>query len=260
VRPSLVLLAVLLSVCRPAAAISAQRSTGSVRGVVVDARTGQPLARARIGVEARPIRTTTNDAGRFLLADLDTGPLRLEISLVGYGLAHRDLVLDPGGSIELTIPLSEGTSTYTEEVHVAGELFQREEVGVASQMTIGNAELQNLRGLLADDPLRAVQTLPGVGGSDEFRSDFSVRASDYAHIGVTLDGVPSALLVHTVQHADDTGSLAMINSDILDGVSLLAGSYPQRYGNRTGAQVDFRTRDGSREKLQLRVAVSAINA
>jgi hypothetical protein len=43
-------------------------------------------------------------------------------------------------------------------------------------------------------------------------------------------------------------------------VSLLAGSYPQRYGNRTGAQVEFRTRDGSRDRTQLRVALSAVTA
>jgi TonB-dependent Receptor Plug Domain len=127
-------------------------------------------------------------------------------------------------------------------------------------MTIGSADLQNLRSLVADDPVRAVQALPGVAGADDFRSDFTIRASDFRHIGVTLDGVPSPLLVHTVRNLADTGSLAMINSDILESVSLLAGTYPQRHGNRTGAQVDFRTREGSRSRAQLRAAISAINA
>ena len=52
----------------------------------------------------------------------------------------------------------------------------------------------------------------------------------------------------------------MVNSDVLDGVSLVAGSYPQRYGDRTGAHVDFRTREGSRDRTQTRLSVSAINA
>jgi Carboxypeptidase regulatory-like domain/TonB-dependent Receptor Plug Domain len=238
----------------------AQRSTGSVRGVVVDARTGQPLARARVTLDPGTARTTTNDAGRFLLADVDTGPVRLEVSLVGYALARRDVDVPAGASLDLTVPLSEGTGAYTERVEVSGALFPREEPGVAGQMVIGSAELQNLRSLLADDPMRAVQTLPGVGGSDDFRSDFSVRGSDFRHVGVTLDGVPSPLLVHTVHNANDTGSLAMINSDILENVSLALGSYPQRFGNRTGAQVDFRTREGSRARTAVRAAVSAINA
>jgi len=38
------------------------------------------------------------------------------------------------------------------------------------------------------------------------------------------------------------------------------GSYPQRYGNRTGAEIDFRMREGSRERLQSHLSVSAIDA
>jgi hypothetical protein len=105
-----------------------------------------------------------------------------------------------------------------------------------------------------------VQTLAGVGGSDDYRSDFSIRAAPFDHLSVTLDGIPSSLLVHTVRQARDTGSLAMLNSDILEGASVLFGSYPQRYGNRTGSQVDFRMREGSRARRQFRVAVSAIAA
>ena len=52
----------------------------------------------------------------------------------------------------------------------------------------------------------------------------------------------------------------MINSDILEDVSLLNGGYAQRSGNRTGAEVDFRLREGSRERPQARVAVSGTSA
>ena len=237
-----------------------QRLTGSVSGLVVDARTGQPLQHARVMLDGQPGRVVTGPEGRFLLADLPAGAGVLQVSLVGYGLARRHVDVPARGSLDLTIPLAEGTSTYEEDVKVQGDLFPREAPGVASQISIGSAELQNLRGLLADDPMRAVQTLPGVAGSDDLRSDFSIRASDFRHIGVTLDGIPSSLLVHTVRNVDDGGSLAMVNSDVLDGVSLVAGSYPQRYGDRTGAHVDFRTREGSRDRTQTRLSVSAINA
>ena len=40
----------------------------------------------------------------------------------------------------------------------------------------------------------------------------------------------------------------MINSDILQDVALLSGGYPQRFGNRTGAEIDFRLREGSRDR------------
>ena len=52
----------------------------------------------------------------------------------------------------------------------------------------------------------------------------------------------------------------MVNGDILDGITLLNGSYPQRYGNRLGAQLDFHMREGSRDRSQMRVGVSGTDA
>ena len=204
-------------------------------------------------------RALSNAQGRFVLADLPAGRGVLEVSLIGYALVRRDVEVPAGGTLDLTLPLAEGTGTYTEDVEVTAATAQRE-TGVASQITIGSADIEELRSTLTEDPLRAVQTLAGVGGSDDYRSDFSIRAAPFDHLSVTLDGIPSSLLVHTVRRARDTGSLAMLNSDILEGASVLFGSYPQRYGNRTGSQVDFRMREGSRARRQIRVAVSAIAA
>jgi hypothetical protein len=47
---------------------------------------------------------------------------------------------------------------------------------------------------------------------------------------------------------------------MLQDVALLSGGYPQRFGNRTGAEVDFRLREGSRDRRQARLAVSGTNA
>ena len=76
----------------------------------------------------------------------------------------------------------------------------------------------------------------------------------------TFDGVPTSFLLHTVQQVQDGGSIAMLNGDILDGITLLNGSYPQRYGNRLGAELDFHMREGSRDRTQLRVGVSGTDA
>ena len=76
----------------------------------------------------------------------------------------------------------------------------------------------------------------------------------------TFDGVPTSFLLHTVQQVQDGGSIAMLNGDILDGITLLNGSYPQRYGNRLGAELDFHMREGSRDRTQLRFGVSGTDA
>jgi hypothetical protein len=76
----------------------------------------------------------------------------------------------------------------------------------------------------------------------------------------SFEGIDTPLLVHTVQRVVDTGSIAMINGDVLDEVSLAAGAYPQRFGDRLGAELDFRMREGSRQRTQARVSVSGTDA
>jgi hypothetical protein len=238
-----------------------QPAVGTVRGTVADGATGAPLGRVLVSIEGTELSTQTDPAGRFELK-APYGRARLFVSVVGYALLRRDVSIS-ATPVDLSIALSEGTGTYTESVTVAADRFTAAETAVAAQHLLGSADLQNLRGVLADDPLRAVQVLPGVVSGDDLRSDFTVRASPFSHINMTVDGFSTPYILHTVRAVEDysaSGSVAMINSDILQDVALLSGGYPQRFGNRTGAEIDFRLRPGSRDRTHGLVAVSGTNA
>ncbi len=254
----------VLSVAVLAAPAAAQLpATGAISGRVVDARTGTGLARVLVLVEDGGPSAQTGDDGGFLLTGVTQGQRRLFVSVVGYTLVRRDVEVVPAATTSLNIPLSEGTGTYTETVTVASDRFRSSDTAVASQQTLGSADVQSLRGVLADDPLRAVQVLPGVATGDDLRSEFSVRGSDFSHMNLTVDGFSTPHLLHTVRAIEDqssSGSVAMINSDILEDVTLLNGGYAQRSGNRTGAEVNFRIREGSRQRRQARTAVSGTSA
>lgn len=231
----------------------------SLVGIVADSRSGEPLAKALVEITDLNRTAITDDAGRFALVDLPPGRHVLTVSLVGYGFARRDFLVASNQVQELRIPLAEGTGTYTEEVTVTADRREAAALPARGRQFLGSADLQSLRGVLADDPMRAVQSLPGVATSDDLRSEFSVRGSDFRHIGLTLDQVPIPWVLHTVRGIQDGGSVAMINSDTLEEVELLNGAYPQRFGNRIGAEVNFRLREGSRERFQARGAVSGTN-
>ena len=241
--------------------LALQAPSGLVRGTVADGATGAPLPRVLVSIEGTDLSTQTDAAGRFELR-VPFGTARLYVSVVGYALLRREVVV-AATPTELALVLSEGTGTYTESVTVAADRFVGTEPAVPAQHVLGSADLQNLRGVLADDPLRAVQVLPGVVSGDDLRSDFSVRASPFSHINMTVDGFSTPYILHTVRAVEDysaSGSVAMINSDILQDVALLSGSYPQRFGNRTGAEIDFRLREGSRDRTHALVSVSGTNA
>ena len=149
---------------------------------------------------------------------------------------------------------------FAEEVTVRGERFPEREPSVPSQQTIGGADILALKSLLSNDPMRAIQALPGVTTGDDFRSEFAVRGSGFHHLRFTFEGVPTTFLLHTVQQVRDGGSIAMINADVLSGVTLLYGSYPQRYGDRLGAELDFEMREGARDRFHGRASISGTDA
>ena len=235
-------------------------ATGIVRGVVVDRADGTAIGDVSVRVQDAGAPVKTDGEGRFELTGVPAGQQTLYVSVVGFILVKRPIDVRPGEPLDLTIALSEGTGTYSETVTVAGERFREQERSVPAQQTLGSADIQNLRNLLTNDPMRAIQVLPGVSTGDDFRSEFVVRGSPFSRMTFTLDGVPTSFLLHTVQQIQDGGSIAMLNGDILDGITLLNGSYPQRYGNRLGAELDFHMREGSRDRAQLRFAVSGTDA
>jgi hypothetical protein len=80
---------------------------------------------------------------------------------------------------------------------------------------------------------------------------------------LTVDGFTTPYLLHAVRAVEDessSGSVAMINSDVLEDVALVNAGYVQRSGDRTGASVQFHLRPGSRDRTQIRAAVSGTNA
>jgi hypothetical protein len=240
----------------PAAAPGA----GSIGGRVLDATTAAPLAGVVVEVQTTGHSVRTDDHGRFVLAGIPAGRHPLFVSTIGYGLARPVVDVRAGARTELDVPLAEGTGAYTERVTVTADPLAVPTAGAPAQETLGSASLQGVRAVLIDDPLRAVQSLPGVAANDDMRSDFSVRGSDFRHVGTSIDGVATPWLLHEFQENSDSGSLSVLNSDILDRVTLSLGAYPQRYSDRTGAWLESTMREGSRAATAFRAAVSGTNA
>jgi len=235
-------------------------SKGTIAGTVVDARNGAPLPGVLVVAPGGDRKTVTGTDGTFVLSDLAAEPQPLFVSLVGYGVARPIVDVQSGKTAQVTVPLADGTSTYTEHVTVVGDPFRGTQDAAAPPQILTSAELQALRGVLTDDPFRAVQALPGVANADDRRSEFSVRGSDFRHMGLSIDGLPAKSLLHNVRDYENNGSIGLVNGDLLDRVELTAGAYAQEQPGRTGAWLDLRLREGSRDVVQAHGAVSMTNA
>ena len=198
--------------------------SGTIRGTVLDRAGGTPIADVSVRIQDAAQAVTTDAAGRFELRDVSPGTRTVVVSIVGFILVRRTVQVESGQAVELTVVLSEGTGTYSENVVVTAGRFPERERAVPAQLVLGSADIQNLRSLVTNDPMRTVHVLPGVSAGDDFRSEFAVRASPFSQIGFTVDGVSAPFLLHTVQQVQDGGSITMVNGDILDGIALMNGA------------------------------------
>jgi len=247
---------------RPPSRAPSPRSgpTGTIAGKVVDARTAMPLPGVVIAVRDLARETISDAAGSFTLADVPAGSIAMYVSLVGYGLARPIVDVAPHATTEITVPLSDGTGAYTEAVTVVGDPFRGTRSNVAVQQALNSAEISDLRGVLTDDPFRAIQSMPTVSTGNDFRSEFSIRGADFRHIGLAIDGIAVPWPVHAIRDTQTTGSVAMLNSDIVDMAVVSAGAAPQQRPGRTGAWIDLSLREGSRARTEVHGAVSATSA
>ena len=234
--------------------------SGEVRGRVVDSRSNEPLALVQVQLSGSATRTVTDREGAFRLAALEPGDYALHVSTVGYHLLRQPFTLAAGEIKQFEVVLTPSTDRRTDSVEVTAEPFELARQDSPSELTLAGNEMKNLASVLADDPLRAVQAMPGVTSNNDFNSEFSLRGAVYQRIGLYLDGVLLHAPFHMVEGAPNSGSLTVFNGDMLENISLHGGAWPVRYADRTAGILDVTTREGSRRQVMAHVTASASNA
>ena len=231
----------------------------SLKGRVVDARTGEPIAKVKIIITGSFAQqsTTTDESGAFSFQNVQSGEVELYITTVGYGLVKKKILIKDDENGEVEIALNQEAATLTEQVTVTAGPYEEIETNAASVQTLNKTELQELSKVIIGDPLRAAQALPSVAANDDFRSEFAVRGAAFNRVGVFIDGVLTDSFAHTVQGGfPDSGSLSVINADAIGAVSLFSGAFPAKFGDRTAAVLSLETREGNRLKPAGRIAAS----
>lgn len=231
--------------------LARQSRSITLHGRVVDARSGEPIAKVKIIVVASQQTTSTDENGGFTLEGIQPGEVDLYITTVSYGLVKRTITVKDADKAEVEIALNQEGAALTEKVTVSAGPFELIETNAPSEKALNKTELQTLSMVLVGDPLRASQSLPGVTANNDLRSEFAVRGAGYDHIGIYVDGILTDDFVHTTiidNETDNKLSLSVINSDTISGLSFFSGAFPAKYGEKTAAVLNLETRDGNRIK------------
>jgi hypothetical protein len=231
-----------------------------IRGKVVNAHGGEPLGRVEVAVLELARSVTTSFDGTFAVQSLVPGHYRLRLNAVGYRLLIIPVMLTSAGEgKDLSISMTPDNLRRTDEVEVRGDVFQGDEPAEVSQMNLTGTEIRESSTVVVDDPLRSVQTLPGVSAADnnEFFAQFSVMGAPFSDVSVYVDDVVITRPFHGIPGFREGASLSILTSETLEELKLVPTAYPVRYADAAGAALVVRTRDGSRTSPLLRALIGS---
>lgn len=218
--------------------------------------TGQLLARGsrsrvvggtvRCGDDPEAPEALSDEEGRFTLK-VPAGTCQVRAIASDYHLFETKEELAPGETTEVRyymLPKSPGFETVVRGAREKKEVVRR---------TLDRQELQRVPGSFGD-PIRVLQSLPGVARSPFGSGALIVRGANPNQTATLLDGVDIPLLFHL------GGGPSVVNAEFLDRIDFFPGGFGARYGRAVGGMVDVTTRKGASDTLHGSAKVDLLDA
>ncbi|MGM0377252.1 MAG: TonB-dependent receptor, partial [Bacteroidota bacterium] len=238
------------------AAPAAFGQTATLRGVVKDAYTNEPLPFVNVVVEGTNTGTTSDENGEFFFEELEPGFIRLQLSFVGYEKKVTEQIrLSSVGSNFIEVPLRQKT-TELDEVEVSAGSFVREGESPVSLRRIGIEQIEKGAGA-ARDLGKVLQSFPGVGGTVSFRNDLIVRGGGPAENSFFLDGVEIPVLNHFATQGASGGPVGILNVDFIREVDFYSGAFPADRSNALSSVFEFKQIDANRDDPSFKATLGA---
>ena len=215
-------------------------AAAEVTGTVRERGTGDPVQATVVSGE---VAAATDAQGRFVL-DLPEGTWTIE----AFGPAHAPTSLDvtSPGQVDFYLVPSEVEATIVVEArreppHTSAQVLDRERVEKAP----GNF----------DDPVRLVQSLPGVAVTPEYSPTagaVAIRGAAPQESRFFLDGVEIPYLYHFHQYS------SVFHTRLLDELALYPSTFGPSYGNAIGGVVEATSRRPDPARLHGGVALNFV--
>ncbi|NPD45323.1 MULTISPECIES: TonB-dependent receptor [unclassified Lentimicrobium] len=232
---------------------------GEVRGIVNDAKNNDPIPFANIIVEGTTIGSTSDLDGNFIITGLEPGYINLRVSYVGYQSSiSSDILISNSKTPFIEIGL-EPSQNELNEVVVKVDYLKKTEEAPLSMQSIGTKQIEGNAGSNRDIS-RVIQSFPGVGSTPAFRNDVIIRGGGPSENRFFLDGVEIPVLNHFSTQGASGGPVGIINADFIQTVDFYSGSFPAAKYNALSGILDFKQKEGSKDKTNFQVSLGASEA
>ena len=241
---------------------SSAKPTQTIRGVVADEASGQPMPYATvILLNTEPtIGVTTDSLGRFKFESIPIGRYDIEVSSLGYE-----------SNITKEVLLISAKESFR-EIRLKEQMLQLDEVvvrpSISKEKPLNNMALAGGRMLSVeeanrfaggfDDPARLASSFAGVAGNLATNS-LSIHGNSPQFIQWKLEGVEIPNPTHFADMTGIGGGLfSGLSSQVLGNSDFYNSAYPAEYSNSLSGVFDMSLRNGNNQKHEHTLRVSLL--
>jgi hypothetical protein len=230
------------------------QTKGNIRGVIVDAASGQTLPYVTVVVlnTSPVVGTTTDEQGVFTLPSLSVGRYNIQASFIGYEPATiREVMVSSAKETVLEITMKESVLTLDEIVvrPKTNKEAPLNPTAMAGARMLSVEEASRYAGGF-DDPARLVTAFAGVAG-DVTSNSIAIRGNSPQSLQWKLEGVEIPNPSHYPEVAGVGGGvLTAFSSQVLGNSDFLAGAFPAEYSNALSGVFDMALRNGNNQRYE----------
>ena len=206
-------------------------TNGTIEGTVKDKHSGEALPGATVMIVGTQRGATSDEDGRFIVANVRAGRYDVRVAHVGYqSRLMKNVVVIPDLRTRLAIEL-DPSDVIMDEITVTLEkpLIQHDVTGTTYVVSGDDAALLPL-----DNAVEAVRLKPGV------TLEGNIRGGKATEVLYLVDGLP-------VQDVLSGGNSATLPNSSITDVSIYTGGFEAEYGNALSGVVNIVSRTGSDE-------------
>ena len=220
----------------------------TLQGTALERGTRRPLPGVIVSIAELSLDAVTGDDGSFYFHGVPPGDYKVLAIDPHFDRLERAITIARREALEVRLWLRpRGGNPY--ETVVEGE---REELQVTKR-TLQRQQLTSVPGTFGD-PIRVIQTLPGIQRAPFGLGLLLVRGSNPDDTGIYVDGHEVPSLFHFL------GGPSIFNAEMLDSLDLYPGGFPARFGRHHGAAVALELRPSQSDGIHGSAKVDFIDS
>ncbi len=215
-----------------------------ISGFVRDAADGESLPFASVYLKNQNWGGITNESGYYAISGVPPGRYTLVASMVGFAFFQEQVVVVEE-DILYDIYLGE-QGIQLDDTVIEADREEVESFDISpSRTTLQVRELKTAPAAIEADPIRTIQTLPGVATLSDFSVGLYVRGGTPDQNLILLDGTD----VYNASHM--FGLFSTFPADAAKSTELLRGGYPAKYGGRLSSVLNVITNEGNKQEVEV---------